>query len=342
MHRIFLYLNDSDSDSLYLVCKRWLNLQGRLVRFLKVLDYQFLVSGRLVSRFPNLIHVDILNGCVLSSDELDLFVVLSRGDLCFRLDSKLCNEQVLGRTMSLLPDSKFASEEAIDEGLIAVANGYPNLRKLTTFAGSEVGLMSVAEECPYLQQLELHKCSDNALRGIIGCKNLQILKLVGSVDGLYFNESSITDIGLTILAQGCKRLVKLELSGCEGSFDGIKAIAQCCQMLEEFSLCDHRMEDGWLAAVSHFENLRSLRFSSCKKIDFSPGPDEYLGCCQTLEILHLHKCQLRHKESVRALFAVCKAVKDVNIQDCWGLDDDTFSLAQTCRYHSSISLHKFL
>ncbi|KAF9689527.1 hypothetical protein SADUNF_Sadunf01G0101300 [Salix dunnii] len=48
-----------------LVCRRWLNLQGRLVRSLKVLDWEFLESGRLLSRFPNLTHVELLNGCVV-------------------------------------------------------------------------------------------------------------------------------------------------------------------------------------------------------------------------------------------------------------------------------------
>ncbi|KAI3765961.1 hypothetical protein L2E82_16008 [Cichorium intybus] len=33
--------------------------------------------------------------------------------------------------------------------------------------------------------------------------------------------------GCPDLAQGCKRVVKLELKGCEGSYDGI-AIRQCC------------------------------------------------------------------------------------------------------------------
>ncbi|KAL9669344.1 hypothetical protein QQ045_006889 [Rhodiola kirilowii] len=332
LHRIFSNLSSSDSHSLYLVCKRWLHLQGRLVRSLKVLDSRFLESGRLSLRFPNLVHIDLINACV--SDSL---VLLSRGALCLRLDSTYIPDQ--DQDPTFLPDDKFISENVVDKGLIALANGYPNLRKLTTFAGTEFGLMSIATQCPYLQQLELHKCNDEALRAIVGCKNLQILKLVGSVDGVYHSESSISDIGLTILAQGCKRLVKLELSGCEGSFDGIKAIAQCCQMLEELSLCDHRMEDGWLAAVSHFENLRSLRLISCKKIDLRPGPDEYLGSCPTLECLHLHKCQLRDTESLRALFVVCKAsLKDITIQDCWGLDDEIFSTARVCRGVKSLSL----
>ncbi|GJT76122.1 ribonuclease H-like domain-containing protein [Tanacetum coccineum] len=54
-----------------------------------------------------------------------------------------------------------------------------------------------------------------------------------------------------------KRLVKLEVKGCEGGYEGIKAICECCQMLEELTFCNHRMEDGWLSGISYCENLRS-------------------------------------------------------------------------------------
>ncbi|KAK6918598.1 hypothetical protein RJ641_017021 [Dillenia turbinata] len=222
-----------------LVCKRWLKLMGHLVCSLKLLDWDFLESGRLISRFPNLDSVDLIHAW-----------------------------------------------------LRVVALNCPNLRKLGVVAGSESGLDFVAKDCLTLQELELHFCNDQTLRGIKGFRNLQIVKLVGSIDGFY--DSVVSDIGLTILAQGCSRLVKLELCGCEGSYDGIKAIGQCCQMLEELSLCDHRMDGGW----SFCGNLRTLRLQSFKSIDPSPGPDEHLGSCPTLEELHLQHCQMRNKQSV--------------------------------------------
>ncbi|XVF54954.1 hypothetical protein PTKIN_Ptkin05aG0222200 [Pterospermum kingtungense] len=310
-----------------LVCKRWLNLQGRLVRSLKILDWDFLVSGRLITRFPNLTHVDLLNGCLFKPRNAGILLthrmVSTQMSSGFSSNWKLLEE-------SLLPVA------VVDRGLQALANGCPNLRRLVVINASELGLLTVAEECLTLQELELHKCNDNVLRGIAACENLQILKLVGNVNGLY--SSFVSDIGLTILAQGCKRLVKLELSGCEGSFDGIKAIGQCCLMLEELTICDHRMDDGWLAALSYCENLKTLKLLSCKRIDLSPGPDEYLGFCPALERLHLHNCQLRSKKTVRALFRVCEAVREVFFQDCWGLDNDLFRFASVCRRVKLLSL----
>nr|POF02974.1 f-box protein [Quercus suber] len=109
-----------------------------------------------------------------------------------------------------------------------------SLDHVVIIGASEDGLLSVAKEC----------------------------HLISFVDGFF--GSVVSDIGLTILAQGCRRLVRLELCGCEGSYDGIKAIGQCCQMLEELTLSDHKMDGGWLAAVSFCGNLKILKLQSCK------------------------------------------------------------------------------
>ncbi|KAA0044645.1 F-box protein [Cucumis melo var. makuwa] len=280
--RILSKLPDSQRNSNFLVCKRWLNLQGRLVRSLRVMDLNFLLSGRLILRFPNLNRVDLVSGSLMSSRNSG--ILLSNRILSMHVDSWFLPVPGVG-------EENILDNMVIDKGLKTLASGCPNLRKLAFIGGSELGLLSVAEECETLQELELHKCNDNLLRGIAACENLQILKLIGNVDGLY--SSVVTDIGLTILAQGCKRLVKLELNGCEGSFDGIKAIGQCCQM----------------------------------KIDPNPGPDEYLSPCPALERLHLHNCQLRDRKSAKALFVTCGAAREIFISDCWGLVDGIFSFA---------------
>ncbi|KAH7853426.1 hypothetical protein Vadar_002259 [Vaccinium darrowii] len=326
--QILSKLPHSQRNSNSLVSKRWLNLQGRLIRSLKLLDWDFLISGRLFVRFPNLVHVDVVRGCVISpKNSTGILFTQKMGS--FHVDSNVSPN-------GFVPESYILSVDEVDFGLRSLASGYPNLRKLMVINASELGLLSVAEECPTLQELELHKCNDQVLRGIAACQNLQILKLAGYVDGFY--ESFVSDIGLTIMAQGCRRLVKLELSGCEGSYDGIKAIGQCCQMLEEFTLTSHRMEGGWLSALSYCENLKTLKFQSCKKIDCSPGPDEHLGYCPTLERLHLERCQLRDKRSVRALFLMCENVREIVFQNCWGLDNDMFSIAGICRRVKFLSL----
>ncbi|XP_010264313.1 PREDICTED: F-box protein At5g51380-like [Nelumbo nucifera] len=327
--RIFSKLPDSQRNPNSLVCKRWLALQGRLVRSVKLLDWSFLESGRLVSRFPNLTDIDLVTACICRPRNSGIF--LSHKFISFHLDSGFSPG-------GFIHGENLLSPESIDRGLRVISRGCPNLRKLALISATETGLESVAEECPTLQELELHRCTDLTLRGIAACQNLQILNLIGSVDGFY--NSVVSDIGLTILAHGCKRLVKLELSGCEGSYDGIKAIGQCCHMLEELTLCDHRMDAGWMAALSFCGNLKTLRLKSCKKIDPNPGPVEHLGSCPTLERLHLQNCQVRDQQSMKSLFIVCEAVREIMFQNCWGLDNDMFSFASTCRRVKYLSLER--
>ncbi|CAN8253404.1 unnamed protein product [Cochlearia groenlandica] len=318
--------SQNEQEDLSLVCKRWLNLQGRRLKTLKVLDWDFLVSGKLVSRFPKLAEVDLSHACL--NPPRNSGILLCHKSISFRIGSDSSNLEFVEE--NLLPS------EAVDRGVRVLARGCCDLRRLAVMNATEMGLLSLAEECSDLEEIELHKCNDNLLRGIAACENLKALRLVASVDGLY--SSSVSDIGLTILAQGCKRLVKLELSGCEGSFDGVKAIGQCCEVLEELTVCDHRMDDGWIAALSYFESLKRLRISSCGKIDASPGQEKLLGSCPALESLQLMRCCLNDKDGMRALFKVCDGAAKVSFQDCWGLDDDSFSSAKTLRKVRFLSL----
>ncbi|CAA0409077.1 F-box protein [Arabidopsis thaliana] len=325
--KILEKLPESQNEDVSLVCKRWLSVQGRRLRSMKVFDWEFLLSGRLVSRFPKLTSVDLVNACFNPSSNSGILLCHKSISFHVSTDSSL--------NLNFVEES-LLDNEMVDKGLRVLGRGSFDLIKLVVINATELGLLSLAEDCSDLQELELHKCSDNLLRGIAACENLRGLRLVGSVNGLY--SSSVSDIGLTILAQGCKRLVKLELSGCEGSFDGIKAIGQCCEVLEELSICDHRMDDGWIAALSYFESLKTLLISSCRKIDSSPGPGKLLGSCPALESLQLRRCCLNDKEGMRALFKVCDGVTKVNIQDCWGLSDDCFSLAKAFRRVRFLSL----
>ncbi|ESQ43438.1 hypothetical protein EUTSA_v10013410mg [Eutrema salsugineum] len=325
--KILQKLPDSQKNDLSLVCKRWLKIQGRRLRSVKLFDWDFLLSGKLVSRFPKLTNVDLTSAC-LNPPRKNSGILLCHKSISFHISSDSSNWDFV--------EENLLNSEMVDRGLRVLGRGSCDLLKLVLINATELGLLCLAEDCSDLQELELHKCNDNLLRGIAAFENLRALRLVASVDGLY--NSSVSDIGLTILAQGCKRLVKLELSGCEGSFDGVKAIGQCCEVLDELTICDHRMDNGWIPALSYFENLKTLRVSSCKKMDPSPGPDKLLGSCPALESLLLERCCLNDKDGMRALFKVCDGARKIHIQDCWGLDDDSFSLAKAFRRVRFLSL----
>ncbi|KAE8715239.1 Preprotein translocase Sec, Sec61-beta subunit protein [Hibiscus syriacus] len=225
-----------------------LYLNGQVVQSLKVTDWSFVSSRRSFNRFANLTGLDLARSCIQIPRNSGILV--TRKTMSVHVDTNYTVDGFLGKT-AFLPSNE------VDHGLTLIAEKYPNLQRLVAIGASEEGLIRVAAECSTLQELKLHCCGDLALKGISGTKNLQVVKLIGFIDGFY--NSVISDIGLTLLAQGCKRLVKLELCGCEGSYDGIKAIGQRCQMLEELSFYNHMMDGGWLASLSFCVNLKTLK-----------------------------------------------------------------------------------
>lgn len=312
-----------------LVCRRWTRLAGRLRRRLAVRDWAF-VAHRLPYRFPDLADLDLFPASIAAPTTAAphgtaASPLLTCGAVSLTLDTSA--DPPLGAC-------RFIDDDALDRGLAAVAASFPNLSRLSATAASESGgLMAIAVGCPTLQELELHRCTDLALRPVSAFAHLQILRIVAASPALYGTAEGggVTDIGLTILAHGCKRLVKLELQGCEGSYDGIAAVGRCCAMLEELTIADHRMDGGWLAALAFCGNLKTLRLQSCSRIDDDPGPAEHLGACLTLESLQLHRCQLRDRSALHALFLVCEGAREIQFQNCWGLEDDMFALAGLCR-----------
>ncbi|KAH0855727.1 hypothetical protein HID58_083988 [Brassica napus] len=319
--RVFSKLPISHHLSTSLVCKRWLFLHGRLVPSLKLLDWHFLESGRLFARFPALTQIDTVPSSCLR-------LAPNSGVLLSFKPSSFFSLPISSSTH----DDDDLSSDRIHQGLHLIAQKYPNLRRIAVFGANEYGLATLSDTCPTLQELELHCCGDLSLKGISGCVNLQVLKLTARMDGGFFTTSVVvSDIGLTILAQNCKRLVKLELCGCEGSYDGIKAIGECCQMLEDLTFHDHRMDAGWLAALSFCANLKTFKLRSCRSIDSNPGLDEHLGVCPMLQELHLERCHLRDMKSTKSLFLVCGNVRDIVLRNCWGFQDDLFALASLCR-----------
>lgn len=200
----------------------------------------------------------------------------------------------------------------------------------------ETGIASIAKNCPLLQELDLYQCTDETLRAIAACENLQIVRLIGSVTGFY--HCTFTDIGLTIMSHTFRRLVRLELSGCEASYEGISAIGKCCVMLEELTLSNKGFYAGWVAALSFLDCLKTLRLEGCKEIDRNPGPLAHVGRCSAIERLHLERCDLRDRVGFAALLTVCSTVKELEFKDCWGLDDDTLALTVSCRRVRLLSL----
>ncbi|EFJ33875.1 hypothetical protein SELMODRAFT_64045, partial [Selaginella moellendorffii] len=313
-----------------LVCKRWLRLHGLLRRSLKLHEWSYLESGRLKARFPNLTDLDLTQASVLVPRNCSA-VLLTHGSYTLPLTPDVVDIFPVERCIQ----EHELSPAALDSGLKILGDSFSGLQRLS-LKDIEAGLAYVARSCPMLQELELLQCTDEALTAMSACRHLQIVRLVGLVTEHYLG--TFTDIGLTVLANRFSRIVKLELMGCEASYHGIAAIGQCCFMLEELTLSTKGFQRGWIAALSKCSCLKKLCLVSCRNIDVDPGPPEYLGHCSALDCLKLAKCDLRDRLGFAALLSVCRNVRELEFNDCWGLEDETFSMASKCRKTRLLSL----
>ncbi|KAL1548660.1 F-box protein-like protein [Salvia divinorum] len=283
-----------------LVCKTWCIISGKLIQSIKVLDLEFLESGRLSFRFPNLVDVNIVPASI--NFETNSGILLSS-----RLLEVYLNSDVLGNDGLFVRRDDILDSEGIDRAVKMLARGCRNLRRIVVVNVSEEGLGCLANEFELLQEMELHYCGDLWLKGVCKFRNLQILKLIGRVGGVY--DTVVSDIGMTILAQGCGRLVKLELVGCEGSYDGIKAIGMCCQMLEELTLCNHRMEGGWVREIEDCWGLDDSKFAAAT-------------ICRSIRSLSLEGCSLLATEGLESVVLSwteiyrLKVISCSNVKDC--------------------------
>src|SRR5690606_2698319 len=124
--RILQKLPDSQNNDVSLVCTRCLNLQGRRLRTLKLPDWDFLLSGRVTSRFPELTSINLPTARLSpprnsathlwhTSNSLHVSSVSSNGE------------------ENLLPG------EVIEEGLRVLGRGSRDLLKLKVIIATELG-----------------------------------------------------------------------------------------------------------------------------------------------------------------------------------------------------------
>ena len=142
-------------------------------------DWAF-VAHRLPYRFPDLADLDLFPASIAAPTAAAPHAspLLTCGAVSLTLDASA--DPPLGAC-------RFVDDDALDRGLAAVAASFPNLRRLsaTTASSESDGLMAIAGGCPTLQELELHRCTDLALRPVSAFAHLQILRIVAAAPALY-------------------------------------------------------------------------------------------------------------------------------------------------------------
>ncbi|GKU85623.1 hypothetical protein SLEP1_g262 [Rubroshorea leprosula] len=154
--------------------------------------------------------------------------------------------------------------------------------------------------------------------------------------------SDISSFGLTSFAQKCASLRSLDLQGCYIGDQGLAAVGKCCQQLQDLNLrfCEGLSDRGLIdLAIGCGESLKSLGVAACAKItDISL---EAVGSnCKFLETLSLDS-EYIHNKGVMAVAQGCNLLKVLKIQ-CSNVTDDTLTaVATSCLSLELLALYSF-
>ncbi|KAI9301893.1 hypothetical protein BJ944DRAFT_290587 [Cunninghamella echinulata] len=160
----------------------------------------------------------------------------------------------------------------------------------------EYTMQLIASSLPNLRQIYLASCAsikDNTL-----IEFLQHLSTPSSLTHLNLSHCiQLTDTSLRSLAKYCKRLIYLELAGCQGFSDiGLAHfISKLDPFLAYLDLEDVSTITGQTIKMlaTHQPNLKRLCIANCTLIDDEPVQDLILkGSCQQLEHLELDGCSI--------------------------------------------------
>ncbi|GBG77547.1 hypothetical protein CBR_g23992 [Chara braunii] len=176
-----------------------------------------------------------------------------------------------------------------EKGLISLRNcrWLESLNLGQTNGVTDTSVSALCSHLPRLKSLVLNYglLSDNALRAIARCSEMQDLALHGC--------SHVTSNGLRTLASGCPRLRFLCLSNCEHITDsGVVAIAKACPFLLKVRLdgCRLLSNPSVRALAQHAPRLRDLSMQHCPKL--SDGVFGHLLGASSLRFLDLGRGKL--------------------------------------------------
>eukprot|EP00899_Mesostigma_viride_P025272 jgi/Mesvir1/592/Mv02033-RA.1 len=170
----------------------------------------------------------------------------------------------LVRQCPCLWDLKLSSSYAGNRTFLAIAQHCPGLRSLD-MSGFPVSVENERVPTPYdrmqLREWENVCVKDDGLAAVLqNCLQLEVLRLRGW--------DRLTDAGLTMVGDSCRRLRKLDVSGLRGGFtdQGLAAMAPNLGALEVLraSSCDAVTDVSLVALARHCPRLKDVDVSFCE------------------------------------------------------------------------------
>ncbi|KAF5446625.1 hypothetical protein F2P56_032235 [Juglans regia] len=174
-----------------------------------------------------------------------------------------------------------------DDGLTHVANGCPKLKELDLYRSSgitDAGIAAIAHGCPTLEMINIaynDKITDRSLISLSKCLMLKALEIRGC--------HSVSSVGLSAIAMGCRQLMVLDIKKCVNINDnGMIPLAQFSQNLKEINLSYCSVTDVGLLALASINQLQNMTILHL--VGLTPnGLAAGLLACQGLTKVKLHK-----------------------------------------------------
>ncbi|CAM8902992.1 unnamed protein product [Rhodiola kirilowii] len=184
-------------------------------------------------------------------------------------------------------------------------------------------------------ELETYCLSDVGLTYVgEGFKKLEKLSLIWC--------SNVSSVGLISLAERCRALKYLDLQGCYVGDPGIAAVGACCKQFEEINLrfCEGLSDAGVIELVKGCsDTLKVIGIAACAKIT-DVSLNAVGSHCQKLETLSLDS-EFIHNEGVLAVARGCPLLKVLKLQ-CVNVTDEALqSVGSSCQSLEQLALYSF-
>lgn len=153
---------------------------------------------------------------------------------------------------------------------------------------------------------------------------------------------NVSSVGLCSLAQKCTSLKSLDLQGCYVGDQGLAAVGKFCKQLEELNLrfCEGLTDVGVIdLVVGCSKSLKSIGVAASAKItDLSL---EAVGShCKLLEVLYLDS-EYIHDKGLIAVAQGCHRLKNLKLQ-CVSVTDVAFAaVGELCTSLERLALYSF-
>eukprot|EP00899_Mesostigma_viride_P009017 jgi/Mesvir1/18116/Mv09413-RA.1 len=203
---------------------------------------------------------------------------------------------------------------------------------------SDAGIIALAENCPDLRYLNAVglPVTDKAVAELAThCPNLETLMIGKTSEVDYITErtrgAGVTSLGISLLAQGCPRLKKLDVAGWGMEDCALRAL-EGCRELEYLDISGSTdiSDDGLLNFLESASHLQTLNLSGC--IGITDASVEVLVEIDRNEMreLYLSGCSKMTDAGIAVIAASCPELRRLRLNRCGVTDSSVMAVARHC------------